>query len=203
VSEYSHQTNKLQPTSKGEQQMSWSRQHQYEQTSLKRTYYLAPVLAFVIIIIAADHSNGQSNPAPLTFRAGQSMYIVAFRQLQLPLIVDQAEVCPGQREYINYDLDAERKVRKRIEEWQYFKVAEKLSQADFILLVNLDESSMEGMAIPFEAYRQHFKEKFDLDALREAAFGRYLIGPLKLPTLSRLSDRLVKQFREKLTKPTR
>jgi hypothetical protein len=127
------------------------------------------------------------------------MYIVAFRQFPLPLIVEQVDPGPGQREYINYDLDAERKVRKRIEEWQYFKVAEKLSEADFIFLVNLDESSMEGLAIPYEAYRLHFKEKFDLDALREAAFGRYLIGPLKLPTLSRLSDRLVKQFREKLT----
>jgi hypothetical protein len=182
--------------------MSWSRQHQYEQTSLKRTYYLAPALALVIIILAADHSYGQSNPLPSTFREGQSMYIVAFRLFQFPIVLDEAPV-DGRREYINYDLDAERKVRKRIEEWRFFKVAEKLSQADFIFLVNLDESSMEGLAIPLEAYRQHFKEKFDLDALREAAFGRYLIGPLKLPTLSRLSDRLVKQFREKLTKPTR
>ena len=128
------------------------------------------------------------------------MYIVAFRLIQFPLILDEAESGP-QREYINYDLDAERKVRKRIEEWQFFKVAEKPSQADFIFLVNLDESSIEGLAIPFDAYRRHFKEKFDLDALRDAAFGRYLIGPLKLPTLSRLSDRLVKQFREKLAKP--
>ena len=58
---------------------------------------------------------------------------------------------------------------------------------------------MEGLAVPLEAYRKHLKENFDLDALREAAFGRYLIGPLKLPTVTRLSDRLVKQFREKLT----
>ena len=129
------------------------------------------------------------------------MYIVAFRLLQFPLVLDESPV-DGQREYINYDLDAERKVRKRIEEWQFFKVAEKPSQADFIFLVNLDESSIEGLAIPVEAYRQHFKEKFDLDALRDAAFGRYLIGPLKLPTLSRLSDRLVKQFREKVN-PTK
>jgi len=128
------------------------------------------------------------------------MYIVAFRLIQFPLILE--EVDPNrQRDIIDYDLDAERKVRKRIEEWHFFKVAEKLSEADFIFLVNLDESSMEGLAIPFEAYRQHFKEKFDLDALREAAFGRYLIGPLKLPTITRLSDRLVQQFREKLTKP--
>jgi hypothetical protein len=103
------------------------------------------------------------------------------------------------RERIDYDLDAERKVRKRIEQWPYFKVAEKLADADFVFLVHLDESSMEGLAIPIEAYRQHFKENYDLDTLRDAAFGRYLIGPLKLPTVTRLSDRLVKQFREKLT----
>ena len=131
------------------------------------------------------------------------MYIVAFRQIQPSLTLDPMQTGPPGREYINYDLDAERKVRKRIEEWQYFRVAEKPSDADFIFLVNLDESSIEGLAIPFDAYRQHFKEKFDLDALREAAFGRYLIGPLKLPTISRLSDRLVKQFREKITNPGR
>ena len=166
----------------------------------KTTSYLT--LTFFIIILAADPGNGQTNPSPSSFRAGQSMYIVAFRLFQFPIIVDEPEG-GRQREYINYDLDAERKVRKRIEEWHYFRVAEKLSEADFIFLVNLDESSMEGLAIPYKAYRQHFKEKFDLDALREAAFGRYLIGPLKLPTLSRLSDRLVKQFQEKVSKPTK
>ena len=130
------------------------------------------------------------------------MYIVAFRRTTLyPVILDETAGLDRQPDYINYDLDAERKVRKRIEEWQFFKVAEKLSEADFIFLVSLDESSMEGLAIPVDAYRHYFKERFDLDALRDAAFGRYLIGPLKLPTLSRLSDRLVKQFREKLTKP--
>ena len=179
--------------------MSWIREHQYAQNSLKRTTYLAHALAFVIIILAAAPGNGQSNPRPLTFRSGQSMYIVAFRQFQYPYILSEVPV-DGQRDYINNDLDAERKIRKRIEEWQFFKVAEKPSEADFIFLVNLDESSIEGLAIPFEAYRRHFKERFDLDALREAAFGRYLIGPLKLPTLSRLSDRLVQQFRERVTK---
>lgn len=178
--------------------MSRSRPQRYEST-FKITSCLAPALAFIIIVLAADHGYGQSNPPPSTFRAGQSMYIVAFRLIPYPLILDEAEV-NRQREYLNYDLDAERKVRKRIEEWQFFKVAEKPSDADFIFLVNLDESSIEGLAIPLDAYRQHFKEKFDLDSLRDAAFGRYLIGPLKLPTLSRLTDRLVQQFREKVTK---
>ncbi len=175
-----------------------SRQHRYEET-LKRVSRLIPVLAFVIIILAANPGYGQSNHPPLTFHAGQSMYIVAFHVIQYPIVLDQTPV-DGPRDYINYDLDAERKVRKRIEEWHYFKVAEKLSQADFIFLVNLDESSIEGLAIPIEAYQQHFKGKFDLDALRDAAFGRYLIGPLKIPTLSRLADRLVKEFREKVGK---
>ena len=101
--------------------MSWFRRHE-------TAPYLAPALAFVIIILAADSGNGQSNQPPFTFRAGQSMYIVAFRLIQFPIILDEAE--PGrQPEYVNYDLDAERKVRKRIEEWQFFKVAEKPSQA--------------------------------------------------------------------------
>ena len=161
------------------------------------TFNLAPALAFVIIILAAGHGNAQSNPTPFTFRSGQSMYIVAFRTTHLPVLLEQVQV-EQQRDYINNDLDAERKVRKRIEEWKFFKVSEKPSEADFIFLVNLDESSIEGLAIPLDAYRQHFKERFDLDALRDAAYGRYLVGPLKLPTLSRLTDRLVQQFKEKV-----
>ena len=170
-------------------------------TGSKKQSYLT-TLALLIIFIAAHQSNGQTNPSPTTFRPGQTMYIVAFHKFEYPYLVDQPETGEP-RDYVNLDLDAERKVRKRIEQWTYFKVAEKLSQADFIFLVQLDEGSIEGLAIPIEAYRQHFKEKFDLDELREAAFGRYLIGPLKLATISRLSDRLVKQMREKLAKPVR
>lgn len=165
------------------------------QPTLKRAFHLAPALAFVIIILAANTGYAQSNPQG--FRSGQSMYIVAYRTFQFPIYLDDGQI-DRQRDYINYDLDAERKIRKRIEEWRYFKVAEKVSDADFIFLVRLDGSSMEGLAIPFEAYRRYFKGQFDLDSLRNAAFGRYLIGPLKLPTLSRLSDRLVQQFREKV-----
>ena len=179
--------------------MSQPRQHHHEPI-LKRASYLAPAFAFVIIILAAGPGNAQSNLPTSTFRSGQSMYIVAFRFNQFPVVLDGAPV-DRQGETINYDLDAERKVRKEIEEWRFFKVAEKLSQADFIFLVHLDDSSIEGLAIPVQAYQQHFKDKFDLDALRDAAFGRYLVGPLKLPTLGRLTDRLVKEFREKLPKP--
>ena len=157
---------------------------------LSRLSYLA-----FVIILAAGSAYSQSRPS--SFHSGQSMYIVAFRTYGYPYVLDDSCVS-CQRDTINYDLDAERKIRKRIEEWRYFKVAEKPSDADFVFLVRLDGSSMEGLAVPFDAYSRYFKEKFDIDALRNAAFGRYLIGPLKLPTLSRLSDRVVQQFRAKV-----
>ena len=127
------------------------------------------------------------------------MYIVAFRRERQPVVLDSAKGNVTTPDYIDLELDAEKTVRIRIGEWRFFRVADKPSEADFVFLVSLDDNSIEGLAIPFEAYRRHFKEKFDLDALRDAAFGRYLAGPLKLATLSRLSDRLVKQFREKVT----
>ena len=177
--------------------MSRSRILQYKQNSLTKTFGLG--LAFLVILLTAGAGYSQANPPTSTFRSGQSMYIVAFRQFQFPVILGEPPI-DRQRDQINLDLDTERKIRKRIEEWHFFKVAEKLSEADFVFLASLDESSIEGLAVPVEAYRQHFKEKFDLDSLREAALGRYLIGPLKLPTITRLSDRLVKQFREKVGK---
>jgi hypothetical protein len=162
-------------------------------------FIFVPALAFLTIILAIGSGNGQSNQSAFTFRPGQSMYIVAYCTVQTPFVFEEVPI-DRPREYINPDLDVERKIRKDIEEWNFFKVSDKPSQADFIFLVNRDGSSMEGIAVPYEAYRLHFKEKYDLDALRDAAFGRYAVGPLNIPTLSRLSDRLVKQFREKVGK---
>jgi len=88
-------------------------------------------------------------------------------------------------------------VRNEIEKWKFFRVADKPSEADFVFLVSYHYSTMEALAVPFDAYERHFKEKFDLDALRDAAYGRAISGPLKLPTLGRLSSRLIKDFREK------
>src|ERR1041384_1329900 len=126
--------------------MSCTRLHRYELTA---TY----LVALAIIILAAGNGYVQSNPPTSSFRAGQSMYIVAFRVNLFPYVLDGPPI-DARRANINSELDAERNVRKRIEEWHYFKVADKLSEADFIFLVHIDESSMEGLAIPVEAYRQ-------------------------------------------------
>ena len=159
---------------------------------------LAPVLALFSISLVATRINGQSVAAPFAFRSGQSMYIVAFRRSQQQVVVDPVLGTLATSDTVCLELGAESKVRAKIEEWRFFRVSEKLSDSDFVFLVSLDDSSMEGLAIPFDAYRRHFKEKFDLDALREAAYSRYLAGPLKLPTLGRLSDRLIKEFRLKV-----
>jgi hypothetical protein len=156
--------------------------------------------ALAVVALAAQHAFGQTTaeaaPQRAALRQGQSLYIVAFRRALIPVTNDAGESTGNFREYFDTNLDAERKVRKRMEEWRYFRIAEKPSDADFVFLVNLDDSSIEGLVIPFEAYRVHYKEKFDIDALRDAASARYIAGPLKLATITRLSDRLVKEFRE-------
>jgi hypothetical protein len=161
--------------------------------------HLFAALALLMVAAGSQQAQGQT-PAAGTprpgFRQGQSLYIVAFTRQLVP-ITDEAGQATGKfREYFDTNLDAERKVRKRMEEWRYFRIAEKPSDADFVFLVNLDDSSIEGLIIPFEAYRAHYKEKYDIDALRDSASGRYIAGPLKLATITRLSDRLVKEFRD-------
>ncbi|MDT5156778.1 MAG: hypothetical protein QOC61_2173 [Acidobacteriota bacterium] len=154
----------------------------------------------MLVLSVVRQTDAQANPSPFVFRAGQSIYIVAFRRMLVPNADASGEASGGFHDYFDYDLDAERKIRSEIEEWRFFRVADKPSEADFVFLINLNASSIEGLAISREDYTRHFKDKFDLDSLRDAAYGRYLAGPLKLPTISRLSDRLVKQFRERLTR---
>ncbi len=166
--------------------------------------YLIPVLTLVSFAgWSPAAATAQTTPAAAAaarhdFRAGQTMYIVAYRRAQLPVLTETVEVNVTRPDYIDNDLDAEREVRKEIERWGFFKVAEKLRDAAFIFLVHIEDSSIEGLAVPPEAYRRHYKDKFDLDELRDAAYGRYQAGPLKLPSANRLSDRLVKNFRETL-----
>ena len=167
---------------------------------MNRKFYARPAaaLAFVFLLAAARAAEAQTAPRPSDLRQGQSMYIVAFTRSIITVGTDSEGNGGYQRDYFDFQLDAEEKVRNEFEKWRYFRVAEKPSEADFVFLVNWHNNTLEGLIIPFEAYNRHFKDKFDLDALREAALGRCVSGPLKLPTLSRLSSRLVKDLREKL-----
>jgi len=164
-----------------------------------KTLSLTAALATLCVLAPARQVAAQS---PFNFRTGQTVYIVAFTRSLITVGADSEGNGGRLSEYFDYQLDAEKKVREKFEEWKFFRIADRPSDADFVFLVNMDGSAMEGLALPLDAYNRHFKEKFDIDALRDAAYGRYISGPLKLPTLSRLSDRLVKQFREKLPAST-
>ena len=166
---------------------------------MSRKFYarLAAALAFVFLLTAVRAAEAQSVPQSFSFRQGQSMYIVAFTRTLITVGADSEGTGGVYRDYFDFQLDAEKKVRDEIEKWKFFRVADKRSEADFVLLVSYHYSTMEALAISFDTYDRHFKEKFDLDALRDAAYGRGISGPLKLPTLGRLSSRLVKDFREK------
>ena len=167
---------------------------------MSRNFYAPPAaaLAFVFLLTTAAQNLAASPRQGFSFRQGQSVYIVAFTRTLITVGAD-AEGNGGQpKDYFDFQLDVEKKVRDEIEKWKFFRVADKPSEADFVLLVSYHYSTMEALAVSFDTYNRHFKDKFDLDELREAAYGRAISGPLKLPTLSRLSSRLVKDFREKL-----
>lgn len=155
-----------------------------------RTSLIVSCCSALLLAAAAPPAHAQ----PFAFRSGQAMYIVAYRTVP-PTVTPDATVAV---DYRDSALDVERELHKKIEKWRYFRVVDKPSAADFIFLVNLDDGAAEGLAIPLEAYQKHYKDDFDLDALRDAAHGRFLAGPLKLPTVGRLTERLVKQFRERV-----
>ena len=166
---------------------------------MSRKFYARPLaaLAFACLLWASAEAQAPA-PQPFNLRQGQSVYIVAFTRALITVGADSEGNGGQPRDYFDFQLDVEKKVRDEIEKWRYFRVADKPSDADFVLLVSYHYSTMEALAIPFDAYDRHFKEKFDLDALRDAAFGRAVSGPLKLPTLGRLSSRLVKDLRQRL-----
>ena len=149
--------------------------------------------------ISASQVAGQSNSGHVDVKPGQSLYIVGFRQAHPPLVVDSSNGTVGRPEAYIYELDVEQKIRSEIKEWGYFKIVDKASESEVVLLVDSEDSSMEGLLIPQDAFKTHFKDKFDIDALREAALGRYLVGPLKVASLGRLSDRLVKEMKQKIS----
>ncbi|MBV9926326.1 MAG: hypothetical protein JOZ96_15005 [Acidobacteria bacterium] len=168
---------------------------------MSRKFYArrAWVLAFVCLLLAAGASAAQSPASqPPGLRQGQSVYIVAYTRSLITVGADPEGYGGQPKDYFDFQLDVEKKVRGEFEKWKFFRIADKPSDADFVFLVSYHYSTMEGLAISFDAYDRHFKDKFDLDALRDAAYGRAISGPLKLPTLSRLSSRLVKDFRQKL-----
>lgn len=139
---------------------------------------------------------GQTNPE-FKLRSGQAVYIVAFRDSYQVVVSETSGNTPPTPAKEHY-LDLEKKVDEQLRKWGYFRIVDRPSDADFILLVYIDMSSIEGLAVSADAYRNHYRDRFDLDQLRDMSYVRATAGPLNLSTLSRLTARMIKQMREKV-----
>ncbi len=151
-----------------------------------------PVLALALTLTGLSPQNSESKipGQSFSFRRGQAVYLAAFRQ-----VIHREHAATDHTVNIVQELDVERRIRKEFEALQIFKVVDKPSEAEFVFLVYVDGSTAEGLALAPEKYAQ-YKGKFDLDALREAAWARALVGPYKIPTLGKISNQLAKKFHE-------
>lgn len=150
------------------------------------------VLILALTLTGLSRQSGESKipGQSFSFRRGQAVYLAAFRQ-----VIHREHTTTDHMVTIVQELDIERRVRKEFEALQIFKVVDKPSAAEFVFLVYVDGSTAEGLALAPEKYAQS-KGKFDLDALREAAWERAQVGPYKIPTLGKISNQLVKKFHE-------
>jgi hypothetical protein len=153
------------------------------------------VLAFVAPTALLAQQT-QSKSQGFAFHTGQSLYITAFHYEggNRPYGVARAE--------IRDDLAAEQLVRKEFERSRVFKPVDKASEADYVFVVYIHDQTAEGIAVSPEKYAQSKPDLFkgDLDPLRESAYARYLVGPFKLPILSRMTTELVKKFQDEVMK---
>lgn len=158
---------------------------------LLRRFLLILVLAATVTTTGSAYQTGERKATqPFAFRSGQSLYISAIRRVD-----EHRHRTINQAPSFGHDLDSEKRIRKEVESVGVFKVVDKISDADFVLLVHIDSSTAEAIALAPEDYRRN-REKFDLDTMREAAFGRSLVGPFKIPTLGKMCDRLVEKFHQ-------
>lgn len=170
-------------------------------TPIKIVYRI--LFSAALCLLPAFISAQAQTPRPeANFRTGQAVYIVAFRDTQ-QYVTDETTGTSGFKTVKENYLDLERKVDEQVRKWGYFRVVDRPSDAELILLVYMDISSMEGMLVSPDNYRMHYRDKFDLDQLRDVAVARATAGPLNIATLSRLSKRMIEQLRLRVEAPAR
>lgn len=160
--------------------------------------FLVGVLLLVMLgLTGFAHQVSDRKPSghSFSFRRGQTVYIAALRR-NVERRHDIIDLTLG----FGHDLDIEKRVRKEIQAQKVFKVVDKQSEAEIVFLVHVDASTVEGLALLPETYRQYKDRPIDLDALRQAAYGRYTFGPYLIPRLAKISNSLVKKFQEEIRK---
>ncbi len=78
----------------------------------------------------------------------------------------------------------------------------KASGADFVFLVLIHDNAAEGLALAPDVFKET-QNKLHIEALREAAYARATVGPLKIHNLGRISEHLVRQFHEEGGRPAK
>lgn len=129
---------------------------------------------------------------PFAFRQGQSVFVTAFHTIEHSA---RHSNTIGVNTLIDNHLPAEFRIRKDFEKRRVYRLVNKASEADFVFLVLLDDGAAEGLALAPRVFADA-QPSLNMAALREAAYARSTIGPLKIHNLGRLSDHLVKRFHE-------
>ena len=134
---------------------------------------------------------------PFTFRAGQRVYIAAYQAFDHVAPRQLSAYPPGK--IIDRHLPAEFRIGQDFGKEHRYAIVNKVSEADFVFLVLIHESAAEGLALPPSVFTR-YQSNIDIDALREAAYARAIVGPLKVHTLGRMSERLVRAFHDAPTR---
>jgi hypothetical protein len=116
---------------------------------------------------------------------------------QIPQVVENLEIGDKPKEALE---TVGLRPRKDLEKRKVYKLVNKASDADFVFVVIIHDSAAEGLALApaeFAAYQN----KLNIEALREGAYARSTVGPLKIHNLSRISDQLVQKFHSEHARP--
>ena len=149
--------------------------------------------------VAAQNATEQKLNHRFIFRQGQTVYVTAFHTIEHFTSRGLNVVPPAN--IVDSHLPAELRVRKDFEKQKVYKLVNKASGADFVFLVLIHDDAAEGLALAPEVFKEH-QNKLNIEALREAAYARATVGPMKIHNLGRLSDHLVRRFHEDEGRPT-
>lgn len=161
------------------------------------TLVLVAILTPAALIAQAE----RKSDASFTVRPGQAVYITAYHTIEHNTSGRGPTVIPALHT-VDSHLPAELQVRKDFGKRKVYKLVNKASDADFVFLVIIHDSAAEGLALPPAVFAEHQKY-LNVAALREGAYARSTIGPLKIHNLSRISDQLVKKFHTEQARPAR
>ena len=156
-------------------------------------------MALELVALAGQDGSRKAADQSGAFRPGQSIYIAAFHRVHEPGLYPRGA---RDRYVLRNDVEFEAHLRKEFEKKRVFRLADKLSEAEVVFLAYREEDAAEGYALAPGKYAEFKKQldpltgQLDLDALREAAHGRYIAGHFKFATSGRISNRLVKKFHE-------